>query len=241
MINNLKPFCRHIVSNKHFDIILNGLTVFMVSLFIVSTEIKSFDYNIWYVMVEVIFFFGFLFEYIVRLIASDHMGRKILRPFMIIDIIVLVSFLLPHKLVVLRFFRILKLITLLKNKRYKHALYAIIRVCKNQKDSLIIVCVFFNVLIIISASLMCLAESESQPEFSSILKSIWWSVITSTSVGYGDLVPITSIGKIIASFTAVFGILIFSMLTAIFANGFDKELKKTAELHNKISTSPTSK
>ena len=227
----MKNICHNIVSNKYFDIISNILTFIAVFSFMLSTELKAMDYYVGYIVLEVGLFFCFLSEYILRIIASDHSFKKIFKPLMIIDLIVLCSFLLPVRLFQLRFTRLLKLFTLLKHRRYKHAIHTIVRVCKAEKESFIVIGVFFFILILISSSLMCLIEGAVQDKFSSILKSMWWATMTSTSVGYGDVVPITTFGKLIASFTAIFGILLYSMLTALFTSGFSRELKKVQKLN----------
>ena len=227
----MKNICHKIVSHKYFDIISNILTVITIFSFIISTELKQMEYYIGYIILEVGLFFCFLTEYILRVIASDHSFKKIFKPLMIIDLVVLCSFLLPARLFQLRFIRLLKLFTLLKNRRYKYAIHTIVGVCKAEKESFSVIGVFFFMLILIMSSLMCLAEGSVQDKFSSILKSMWWATMTSTSVGYGDVVPITPLGKFIASLTAIFGILLYSVLTALFATGFSRELKKVQKLN----------
>ena len=227
----MKNVCHNIVSHKYFDITSNILTFITVISFIISTELKQMDYYIGYIILEVGLFFCFLAEYILRVIASNNSLKKIFKPLMIIDLVVLCSFLLPARLFQLRFIRLLKLFTLLKHRRYRHAIHTIVRVCKTEKESFIVIGVFFFILILVASSIMCLVEGIVQDKFSSILKSIWWATMTSTSVGYGDVVPITTLGKFIASFTAIFGILLYSMLTALFAAGFSRELKKVQKLN----------
>jgi voltage-gated potassium channel len=72
------------------------------------------------------------------------------------------------------------------------------------------------VTLLIASSLMYLAEHEAQPQlFSSIPAAFWWGVITFTSVGYGDVYPVTNLGKIIGGFFAIVGISVFALPTAI--------------------------
>jgi len=61
--------------------------------------------------------------------------------------------------------------------------------------------------------------------FTSIPASLYWSIITMTTVGYGDIYPVICIGRMIAGFTAILGVILFSLPTAILASGFFKELK----------------
>ena len=80
-------------------------------------------------------------------------------------------------------------------------------------------------MIFMLSSIAYIFEGESE-KFSSIFRCIYWTIITATSVGYGDVVPITIAGKITAIVTAVMGLATYSMLTAIFASGFTTEMKK---------------
>lgn len=79
------------------------------------------------------------------------------------------------------------------------------------------------VLIIISSTVLYLAEGSVQPEeFGSIPRAIWWSVATLTTVGYGDVTPITALGKVFAGITAMFGIGLVAMPTGILAAAFSE-------------------
>ena len=84
----------------------------------------------------------------------------------------------------------------------------------------------FSLLLICSTGVY-FAENEAQPEkFSSILSSMWWAVATLTTVGYGDIFPITSIGKLLGSISAIFGIGLFALPAGLLASGFSDELEK---------------
>lgn len=76
---------------------------------------------------------------------------------------------------------------------------------------------------------MYYAEHEVQPDaFSSIFSSMWWGVMTLTTVGYGDVYPKTAIGKMIASLIAVLGIGLFALPTGIIASGFSERMQRKA-------------
>ena len=84
----------------------------------------------------------------------------------------------------------------------------------------------FSLLLICSTGVY-FAEYEAQPEkFSSIPSSMWWAVATLTTVGYGDIFPITSIGKLLGSISAIFGIGLFALPAGLLASGFSDELEK---------------
>jgi len=101
------------------------------------------------------------------------------------------------------------------------------RVFKSKKEELVLsICMTFF-LIIISASVMYFLEHDAQPDkFSSIPETMWWSVATLTTVGYGDVYPVTIVGKILASFISILGIGMFALPAGILASGFSDEIKQ---------------
>ena len=85
-------------------------------------------------------------------------------------------------------------------------------------------------LLILSATLIYWAEGEQQPEaFGSIPRSLWWACVTMTTVGYGDVVPYSAFGKLIAALTSMGGIVVIAIPTGILAASFSDELTREAE------------
>ncbi len=86
-------------------------------------------------------------------------------------------------------------------------------------------------LLILSSSAMYFAEHTSQPEvFSSIPHTMWWAVATLSTVGYGDVYPVTVLGKILAGIVALLGISMFALPTGILASGFVEEMRDKKNL-----------
>ena len=82
-------------------------------------------------------------------------------------------------------------------------------------------------LLLICATGVFFAENGTQPDkFSSIPSSMWWAVATLTTVGYGDVFPVTSLGKILGSVSAIFGIGLFALPAGLLASGFSDEMQK---------------
>lgn len=124
----------------------------------------------------------------------------------------------------LRFFRLMRL---LKLGRYSPALQTFARVFSRRRDELVVAMAAASVLLILTSSAMYLAEHDAQPEkFSSIPETMWWSVITLMTVGYGDVVPITAAGKVLGGITAMLGVGVVAMPAAILASGFLQELEE---------------
>ncbi len=83
------------------------------------------------------------------------------------------------------------------------------------------------ILLILASSLMYFVEHEAQPEvFSSIPSAMWWGVITLTTVGYGDVYPVTALGRFIGAIIAILGIGMFALPAGILASGFAKQLQR---------------
>jgi voltage-gated potassium channel len=131
---------------------------------------------------------------------------------------------------VLRLLRVARVLRLFKLARYSEATDMLVRVIRNKKEELYITLGIGLILIIISSTLVYYAENEAQPDkFSSILSTMWWSVITLATVGYGDVYPVTALGRIFGALTALFGIGLFALPTALIGTGFVEELNKKRE------------
>lgn len=128
----------------------------------------------------------------------------------------------------IRGIRLFRLIRLLKIGRYSSSLRTLINVLKRKKEELIISVFSIFILLIIVSSLMYFIEHKAQPEaFSSIPASMWWGIITLTTVGYGDVYPVTIVGKLYGSFIAFLGIGLFALPAGILASGFAEEIHQS--------------
>ncbi|HLY07233.1 MAG TPA: cyclic nucleotide-gated ion channel [Rhizomicrobium sp.] len=151
-----------------------------------------------------------------------------LRPLMIVDFLAFapsyLAFLLPVDLRVLRIFRLLRLVKL---ARYSQALPALLGVLYLQRSALFASFILTLCAMCASGELMYIAESHIQPNvFGTMPDAMYWAITTLTTVGYGDKVPITPIGKFIAGVTEVTGLLLFALPIGILANGFVSDLNR---------------
>lgn len=179
-------------------------------------------------------------EYLLRLwtctlrpeFASPISGRArfALRPMMLIDLLSVLPFYLPFVGLDLRFIRSVRMFRLLrlgKLGRYSKALQTLGRVVSTAMEELIIAFFVLLLLLVLASSLMYFAEHEAQPEaFPNIPAAMWWAVTTVTTVGYGDICPVTPQGKVLASVVAVLGIVTFAMPTAILGAAFLEQVQK---------------
>jgi voltage-gated potassium channel len=147
------------------------------------------------------------------------------RPIMIIDLLAFfpwyVHWMLPMDLRILRVFRLFRLLKLL---RYSPALQTLGRVIANEYRALLGALLVILVLLLFASTAMYFVEREAQPDkFGSIPQAAWWALATLTTVGYGDVVPITPLGKMLGGVVMLLGVGVIALPVAILATGFSQE------------------
>jgi len=160
--------------------------------------------------------------------------RYAVRPMLVIDLLaILPAYLifLPIDLRALRALRLFRIFRLLKLQRYSIAMQTLSRVLLAKKEELLFSLSALIFLLMISSTLMYYAEHEAQPDaFSSIPATMWWGVSALTTVGYGDVYPVTGMGKVLASVIAILGIGMFALPAGILGGGFAEHFaRKTDE------------
>ena len=175
---------------------------------------------------EIFFIIIFFLEYLFRLYLAEEKLRFVFSFYGFIDLVaILPSILLFHffDFRFIRLLRFLRVFRILKLARYSRALNRVKGSFYNIREELTIFLILSIVLIYISASGIYYFEHEAQPEiFKSIPHSLWWSVATLTTVGYGDIYPVTVGGKIFTFFMLIIGIGIISVPSGLFASSFSK-------------------
>ncbi|WP_436343972.1 ion transporter [Natronorubrum sp. FCH18a] len=148
------------------------------------------------------------------------------RPLLIVDLLAILPFYLTvggvqADLRFLRALRLIRLFRLLKLARYSTAMQSFVLVIEEKKEKLVLAFSANLLLLVIASSAMYYIENPYQPEaFSSIPRSFWWGVATLTTVGYGDVHPITPLGQFVGSIVAMLGIGLFALPASILASGF---------------------
>ncbi len=157
----------------------------------------------------------------------------------LIDFLAIIPSILPYLFggLDLRWLRVLRLLRLLKISNYSSALEDFFSAIKADWRSFSAALYLMVIALFLSSALMYIAEHDSQPEkFSSIPETMWWGLITLTTVGYGDVSPVTPLGKIIGAFTAIMGVCTVALLTGIVASAFaNQRAQKAAILEAEIS------
>jgi voltage-gated potassium channel len=191
-------------------------------------------------MLDRIFVAIFICEYLARIwVAPEHpllegkspamaRLRVIATPMMILDFVAILPFFVEIAVGVdVTAIRVLRIVRFYRLARYAPAILTIGRVLGAEWRSLVGSAIIFIGVLLFASVAMYYAEGGVQPDkLGDIPKAMWWAVVTLSTVGYGDVVPITPIGKFIGTMVMVLGILFFALPVGIIANGFQEEIKR---------------
>lgn len=206
--------------------------IFMICLSIVPMFFKS--ANIVFLLIHNLTSAVFIIDYILRLITADYKFNKhsilsFIRypftPYAVIDVLsILPVFLALHS--GFRLFRLIRLgkaLKALRFLRYSKSFNIIMNVIHKQREPLAAVCCLAFGYVILSALVMFSVEPDS---FENFFYALYWSVVTLTTVGYGDIYPVSDIGRIVSMLSSFMGIAIVALPTGIITAGFMAELER---------------
>jgi len=154
--------------------------------------------------------------------------RYMLTPLVLIDLVVILPFYLGSLIGVdLRVLRALRLMRAFRLTRYASSMNLLLQVLRDEGPVISAALFVLLMLVIVAASITYLAEHETQPEaFASIPHALWWAVVTMTTIGYGDVVPMTLIGRICAAVVAIISVGMVALPAGILASGFNDALHR---------------
>ena len=227
--------------NRLFDYFIMSLILLSVISIILEsiTEIST-DYGEILKTFNLLSIVIFSVEYLMRLYVSDltHPStnrtksafRFIFSAYGLIDLLAILPFYLPMVIKMdLRFLRALRLtrfLRILKVNRYNDSLNLIWTVIKEKKSELAVTGFVTFLILLLASFIMYYVEGEKQPDqFPNILASFWWAIATLTTVGYGDVYPITGLGKMISGLIAIMGIGLVALPTGLISAGFMSKIE----------------
>ena len=183
----------------------------------------------------------FTVEYLLRIVTADFLYpssgalasriKYITSPMAIVDLVAILPFwlpmLLPGTMLGIRALRLVRLLRIFKLNRYFDAMKAIGDVIVAKKRELLGSLFFVAILMLISSLLMYSAEHDAQPEvFRNAFSGLWWAVATLTTVGYGDIYPVTGLGRLVGAFIAFSGLAAVAIPTGIITSGLSERISK---------------
>ncbi len=225
---------------------VNWSIILLIAINVLAVVLETVDwvyaaYEPYFFAVELVSVVVFTVEYVARIwsgieaqsVADDHPIRGRVRvatqPMLIIDFLAIAPFYLTWlgvgvDLRFLRALRLLRLLRMLKLVRYSDTMKAFGIAFQRKRDELVVALTGNLILLLLASSLMYFAEHQAQPDaFGSIPEAMWWGIATLTTVGYGDVTPVTSTGQLLGGIVAVLGIGMFALPASILASGFMQE------------------
>jgi len=206
-----------------------------IGVMFLETEKSLSEYFELFKTINMINIFLFTIEYLLRIYSKTRKRIKyMLTPLMIIDLIVLIPFYLSFlniDLGFLRGLRILRIFKLFRLAKFNEFDKMIIDIMKEKKEELFYIVVVLFILLFTLTPLVYYFESKAQPEvYSSMGTTLWWAVITFTTVGYGDMYPVTTVGRILTTIVSILGIAFYAIPGSIFTSSL---LDKINQRRNK--------
>lgn len=187
---------------------------------------------------------AFTAEYALRLWVSDlepgrfgPVGGRVrfaLSPLAMVDLAVILPYFLPVVFPDLRFLRgvrVFWLFRILSMGRYSESMGTLERVIRAKKEELTVTFFAIVFFLTVASSIIYFLEHTVQPEsFPSIPATMWWGLLTLTTIGYGDVYPVTTLGKIVGSLIIILGVGMFALPTGVLASGFVEDIQSRAKL-----------
>ena len=229
------------IYSKLFDVFIMTLifasiaSVFIMTFDVSPRVIKFLNRFEWWALIV------FSVEYLLRIWTADMLYpelspwrarlKYVCSGMAIIDLAAILPFYLPIfmtiKPEVIRSLRLVRLLRLFKLSRYTNAVGSIWSVFRNKIQEIVVSVVFVVMVLIIASLLIYYAEHDAQPDkFANAFSGVWWAVATLTTVGYGDIYPVTGMGRFLGGIIALTGIGLVAVPTGIISAGFVELLEK---------------
>ena len=232
------------------DLILIALIlVSVVANILASVQGLYTVYREWFFRLEMVTVTVFSIEYMLRLWSCVESPeprfhhhpikgrlRYALKPILLVDLLAILPFYLSLWITAdLMFLRVFRLFRIFKLTRYSPAMSLMLTVLRKEARSFGAAMFIMLVVLVFAASGIYLVENKAQPvEFGSIPAAMWWAVATLTTVGYGDVTPITMWGKVFGACVTVVGVGMVALPAGILASAFSDELRQRREKYAKL-------
>lgn len=233
-------------AQSYWNRVVNVLIILLILFSVFAIIVESFDqveaqYHSTLLYFELFTVAIFTLEYLMRIWTADLRYptlnplsarlKFILSPMGIIDLLAILPFYLPLLIKIdmrfIRLLRVLRLLRILKLQRHSKALSIVGQVIYEKRSELLVTVFVTLILLLLSATVMYDLENEANPDkFPDIITTLWWSVATLTTVGYGDVYPETGWGKFVGGIIALIGVGLVALPTGIISASFIEALER---------------
>lgn len=235
-------------TGKLFDVILMGCIVFSILLVFVESMQIPMRFKPWLVYAEYLFTFVFTAEYLLRLYCSPEPRKYAFSFFGIIDLLATLPFYITwlfgpaRYFMVIRTFRLIRVFRVFKLFNFLNEGNMLLRSLILSARKIGVFALFVIIMVISLGTVMYMVEGqEPDTQFTSIPKSIYWAIVTLTTVGYGDVTPVTSLGQFVSSIVMLLGYTIIAVPTGIVSasmmqasNVTEEEVEEEEQENNRL-------
>lgn len=239
--NNSSPLARLVNLLLMLLIMFNVMAVILASDSVIYTQLQVFfdGFELFSIII-------FSMEYLFRtwVCVEDPRYQQSVKgrlkymasPMAIIDLVAVLPFYLGIFFNLdTRFLRVLRLFRIFKLSRHFSAMSVLLTVIRNELATLVSAIFIMLVLVVLASAGMFMVERDVQPEaFGTIPRAMWWATITLSTVGYGDVIPVTIAGKIFGVFITILGVGMAALPAGIIASGFTREVSKRRETYRSM-------
>lgn len=236
----IDPEMREAPGLSTFNRVVTGAILTLISIGVLETEAHVIrDYDGLMQAMKLVLFAFFAVEYALRVWVAtlnprySSVWKFLLTPAALLDLLVLLTFVTPFLGLEASVFRLLQLARILRlgrMGRYSRAMNLLFDAFRSRSTELALSVMLAFGLMLGASTLLYIVEAEAQPEaFGSIPRAMWWAVATLTTVGYGDVVPVTPLGRFLAALTALSGIGIIALPTSVMAGAFSDAIRRARE------------
>lgn len=251
----LRKLFAHVLegSGSHIKVgrLLDGFLIVLITINVIAIVLESvaeiaLAHKQLFVIIELVSVAIFTVEYLLRIwacvdkeeyrdLALPHWKirlKYIRSPLAVIDLLaILPTYLTLFVNLDLRFLRVFRLMRVFKLTRYSKAMQLLLQSFKEERHSLLAAFFIMAVALIIASCGIYLLEHDVQPDkFGSIPESMWWALVTLTTVGYGDVVPITPLGKLFGAMITVLSMGMVAIPTGLLASSFSEQLRRRRKM-----------
>lgn len=246
----IQPDKGNSLASRIFDWMITSLILIsVITLFVVTFDLPD-SVRKFLLKFEAFVSIVFTIEYCMRLYTADMLFphcspikarlKYVVSAMALVDLLAILPYwlpmFLPSSMLGLRSLRLLRLLRILKLNRYFTAVKTIGDVLSDKRRELLGSMFFVAILMVMSSLLMYSAEHGAQPEvFKNAFSGLWWAVATLTTVGYGDVYPVTVMGRVLGIFIALSGIAAVAIPTGIITAGLTERLGRDAKLRKEVA------